>query len=301
MQVDKPVYCVQINREIHKHLGIPVNSQFQRTFHRVITMSTVRPLYAGHAQIVECFYHDTSFLSELSELARLGFFVSMSKYPALTDFIDSRRRMYEWDKSSYPMYFEYPPTSLASFPTHSQGDPNTTEILRNIYVSLYLQAPPFFENKLDLHERREVERCSDGIRRYAMSEEGAIPGAFFRRSPLLKHNQLLDRTLSKVLPYQFTAVYRNIFAGVTPTGFPQSSFFEDERSFPYLDFGVVTCLLRKLGMNDIVSHHTETGTRRFIEFKTHRHFHEFVKAKDNLLYLLHDHHDAAASSPLDLI
>src|SRR5258708_17485314 len=142
MLVDKPVYCVQINREIHKHLGIPVNSHFHRTFHRAITLSTVRPLYAGHAQVVECFYQDTSFLSELSELARLGFFVSMSKYPALADFIDSRRRLYEWDKSSYPMYFEYPITSLAPFPTHSQGDPNTTELLRNMYATLYLHAPP---------------------------------------------------------------------------------------------------------------------------------------------------------------
>jgi len=287
MRVDKPVYCVQINHEIHKHLGLPVNSRFHRTFNRVITLSTVRPLYAGHAQIVECFYHDTSFLSELSELARLGLFVSMSKYPALTDFIDSRRRMYEWDKSSYPMYFEYPPTSLASFPTHSQGDPNTTEILRNIYVSLYLQASPFFENKLTLNERREIESCSSEIRRYAMNEEGAITGAFFRRSPLLRDKPLLDRILSKVLPYQFTAVYLNIFAGVTPTGFPQLSFFEDGQSFPYLDFGVVSSLLRRLGMIEVVLDHTEAGTRRFIEFKTHTNFHEFVKAKDNLLYLLH--------------
>lgn len=95
MQVDKPVYCVQINREIHKYLGIPVNLQFHRTFHRIITLSTVRPLYAGHAQIVECFYEDAAFLSELSELARLGYFVSLSKYPTLGDFLDARRRMYD--------------------------------------------------------------------------------------------------------------------------------------------------------------------------------------------------------------
>ena len=106
MRVDKPVYCAQINREIHKHIGIPVNVEFHRTFHRSITLSTVRPLYASHAQVIECFHEGTDFLSELSELAKLGFFVSLSKYSSLNDFIESRKRMYEWDKLAYPMYLK---------------------------------------------------------------------------------------------------------------------------------------------------------------------------------------------------
>jgi nucleoside phosphorylase len=288
MRVDRPIYCVQINREIHKHLGIPVNLQFHRTFHRIMTLSTVRPLYAGHAQIVECFYEDDAFLHELSELASLGFFVSLSKYSNLIDFVDSRRRMYEWDKPAYPMYFASRLNSISSFPTHSQGDPSTTEILRGIYASLYRQASPRFENKLDLNERRMLESCADVIRRHVVNEEGAITGAFFRRSPLLRDNKLLDRTLSRVLPYQFTNIYCDVFAAVTPTGFPQLSFFEDEQSFPYLDFDLVMSIMTKLGMMEIVLDHTDSGTRRFLDLRTHRNFHEFVKAKDNLLYLLCD-------------
>src|SRR5262249_15170936 len=93
-----------------------------------------------------------------------------------------------------------------------------------------------------------------------------------------------------------------IFAGVTPTGFPQLSFFEDERSFPYLDFELVSQLLRRLGMIEILLDHTEAGTQRFIEFKTHTNFHEFVKAKDNLLYLLRGSDDrrSVLVSRLDL-
>jgi hypothetical protein len=91
MFIDKPVYCVHINREIHKYLDIPINAEFHRTFHRVAVLSTVTPLYASHAQIVECFYQHTAFINELSELARMGCFVSLSKYPSLNDFIDFRR------------------------------------------------------------------------------------------------------------------------------------------------------------------------------------------------------------------
>lgn len=135
MRIDRPIYCVQINREIHKYLGIPVSPDFHRSFQRLIALSTVRPLYAGHAQVIECFYEDAAFLAELAEMARLGFFVSLSKYPTLSDFLDARRRMYEWDRSAYPMYFESTLDAAASFPTHSQGDPNTTDILRTAYDS----------------------------------------------------------------------------------------------------------------------------------------------------------------------
>ena len=138
-------------------------------------------------------------------------------------------------------------------------------------------------------ERRLLERSADQIRRHVVNEEGAITGAFFRRSPLLQGNSPLDRVLSKVLPFQFTAIYSDVFAAVTPTGFPQFSFFEGEQSFPYLEFDVVFSLLAKLGMTAIIFDHSEDGTRQFLDFRSHRNFHEFVRSKDNLLYLLDDH------------
>lgn len=151
-------------------------------------------------------------------------------------------------------------------------------------------------------ERRLLERSADQIRRHVVNEEGAITGAFFRRSPLLQGNSPLDRVLSKVLPFQFTAIYSDVFAAVTPTGFPQFSFFEGEQSFPYLEFDVVFSLLAKLGMTAIIFDHSEDGTRRFLDFRSHRNFHEFVRSKDNLLYLLDDHpaRHAVHAARLDL-
>ena len=179
--------------------------------------------------------------------------------------------------------------SITSFPTHSQGDPNTTEILREKYATLYLLTAPSFENKLTLEERRIVERSADKIRSHVANEDGAITGAFFRRSPLLRVSQRLDRVLSRILPYQFTAIYSDVFAAVTPTGFPNFSFFEDDQSFPYLDFDIVITMLAKLGMTHMISDHTREGSRRFFEFRAHRNFHEFVRSKDNLLFLLQEH------------
>lgn len=302
MRIDKPVYCVQINREIHKYIGIPVNTDLHRSFVRAIAIATVRPLYAGHAQVVECFHNDNSFLAELRELTRLGFFVSLSKYPSLADFIDSRRQMYEWDKTSYPMYFETSLDALANFPTQSQGDPNTTEILRGVYGTLYRDGIPSFENRLNLEERRLIENASAEIRRHATNEEGAITAAFFRRSPLIQPHRNLDRVLSKILPYQFTNIYCDVFAAVTPTGFPHLSFFEDKQSFPYLDFDVMVSLLAKLGLDNLVIDHNGASTRRFLDFKTHPNFYEFVKSRDNLLYLLYEQSGRGLSSDrMDLL
>jgi nucleoside phosphorylase len=47
-------------------------------------------------------------------------------------------------------------------------------------------------------------------------------------------------------------------------------------------------IITKLGMAEIVLDHSEAGARRFLDLRTHRNFHEFVKAKDNLLNLLCD-------------
>jgi nucleoside phosphorylase len=288
MFIDRPVYCVHINREIHKYLDIPVNVQFHRIFHRVTTLSTVMPLYASHAQIIECFYQHAEFINELVELVRMGCFVSLSKYPSLNDFIDSRRRLYEWDKDSYPMYFDASLNALTSFPTHSQDDPNSTEALRKVYGTLYVDAAPPFEQKLALEERRVLERGAVEISRHAQNESGAITAAFFRRSPILRQSKLLDRLLAKLLPYQFTTIYCNVFDAFTPTGFPQFSFFEDERSVPYLDFEVNATVLTKLGLIEFTLDESDSGGHWWLTFRIHPNFYEFVKAKDELFYLLYD-------------
>ena len=38
MRIDKPVYCVQINREIHKYLGIPLNTATHTAFLRTVAL-----------------------------------------------------------------------------------------------------------------------------------------------------------------------------------------------------------------------------------------------------------------------
>lgn len=105
MYIDRPVYCSQINREIFKCLGLPIKTEIHRTFLRAVVLSTTRPLYAGHAQVIECFHDDAALVHELRELSEAQIFVALSRYPIISEFLDARRRMYEWDKTAYPMYF----------------------------------------------------------------------------------------------------------------------------------------------------------------------------------------------------
>jgi hypothetical protein len=113
------------------------------------------------------------------------------------------------------------------------------------------------------------------IGRHARNESGAITAAFFRRSPTLRKDKPLDRLLAKLLPYQFTTIYCNVFDAFTPTGFPQFSFFEDD-SFPYLDLDVNAAILTKLGLCELTLDETETGGHWWITFRSHPNFHEFV-------------------------
>ena len=296
MRIDKPVYCFQINRELHKYLGLQVDTAFHHTFLRAIALATSRPLYAGHAQVIECFYQDQALLSELVELSRLGRFVSLSKYPTAQDFAESRRRMYEWDKKNYPMYFDSDFAMLASFPTQAHGDPDTTDILRKTYTTLYRDGPPPFENSLQYRERKILEAGASTLSKDASGEDGPITAAFFKRSKIVRRNHELSAVISKVLPRQFTDIYCRIFEAITPTGFPQFDYFEEPKSFPYLDWNVLSSLVTKLGLSQLFLDLSRKGTRRFIEFVSHPNFHQFVQSKDNLLFLLSGASNRAAYS-----
>lgn len=283
MQIDRPVYCGQINSEIFKLLGLPIQESLHRWFLRATLLSTTRPLYASHAQIVECFYNCPAFIEELAELSRLSLFASLSKQTSLGDFIAGRRRMYEWDRSAYPMYFDADLVGFKSIATTSQGDPSTTAILRERFSSLYLDQPPNFENSIDLSQRRILQDAAPEIRKLVTSEDGALTGAFFSR-PLL--GEPAKQLMSHILPAQFTEIYLDAFEGFTATGFPQLSGFEDKRSFPFLDFDVKNSLLLKLGLGHLVTDLSLDGFRKFLTFRLHGNFHEFVRAKDVMLKAL---------------
>lgn len=284
MHIDKPIYCFQINREIFKALELPVTVDVHRPFLRSVVLSTTRPLYAGHAQVVECFHDYPAFVQEIRELAEAQIFVALSRHQILSEFLGARRKMYEWDKDAYPMYFEGDLAVFKDFPTTGVGDPPTTTLLRAIYSTLYQGAAPKFENKLSLEQRTVLQDAAKGIRTFVSSEEGALTPAFFRRMPKLE--PAADQLLSKILPAQFTDIYIDIFEGYTPTGFPHLSAFEDERSFPYLDFVVISSLLTKLGLWKLLTNDTAEGVTRFLQFRQHSNFSEFVRAKDRLLYVL---------------
>ncbi|MGJ4956901.1 hypothetical protein ACQR1H_14730 [Bradyrhizobium sp. HKCCYLRH2015] len=284
MRIDKPVYCFQINREIFKFLGLPIKAEFHSTFLRANVLSTTRPLYAGHAQVVECFHDAPLLIQEIRELVEHQLFVALSRHRILSDFLDARRRMYEWDKLSYPMYFENNLPDFRGFPTTDVGDPSTTSILRKTFSTLYKDEAPKFENRLSLEEKRILLKAATRIRKFVSSEDGALTPAFFRRIPSI--GVAADSLLSKLLPSQFTDIYIDVFEGFTPTGFPGLSQFEDTRSFPFLDFNALLSLLEKLNLRRLLFDNTSDGFRRFLTFRLNNNFSEFVRAKDRLLSIL---------------
>jgi nucleoside phosphorylase len=157
-------------------------------------------------------------------------------------------------------------------------------LLRETFSTLYKDAPPKFENQLSLEERKVLQGAAKVIRKFVSLEEGALTPAFFRRVPGIE--RAADRLLSRILPAQFTDIYIDVFEGYAPTGFPGLSVFEDIRSFPYLDFNVMSSLLTKLGLWRLLADKTPEGFPRFLKFRLHSSFPEFVRAKDRLLFAL---------------
>jgi len=286
MRIDRPIFCFQINSEIYKHLGIPVQPEQHRRYLRTSILSTQQPHYASHAQIIECFHNAPTLVSELAELTQLQIFTSLSRQSSISEFLDTRRRMYDWDRSAYPMYFESDLSSFRGFPTVSHSDPSTTNALREVYGNLYKNYPPNFENRLDLPERMLLQKSASAINEFVNAEEGALTAAYFRRIPGLPNGPRVQQLLSKILPVQFTGIYQNVFESLTPTGIPHLASFEDTNSFPYVDVNIVFSILVKLGLGALVLDSSLEGTKAFIGYRQHVNFAEFVRAKDMLLYIL---------------
>ncbi len=254
----------------------------------MLLLSCNQPVYAGHAQVIECYYSDHELLSELNEWARLSRFVSLTKHSSFHDFIESRKQMYSWDRGAYPMYYSTELKVLKEFPTHDVGDPNTTAILRGVYGSLYENQKPTFENLMDLKERRAIEQLAPSIRSLVANESGALTAAFFRREqfPDAALQETVNRTLSRILPYQFTSIYTDIYDAFTGTGFPKCRIYEDAKSFPHLDFEVNLSVFAKLGIESLLIDFNSWPTSKIIRFLTHGDFQEFVAAKSDFLSIV---------------
>jgi hypothetical protein len=234
--------------------------------------------YASHAQIIECFHTSPELVSELAELSRLQIFTSLSRQASIGEFLDTRRRMYDWDRAAYPMYFESDLPAFRDFPTVSHSDPSTTVALREVYGSLYRNRPPNFENRLNIEERMLLQTIS----KFVNAESGALTAAYFKRIPDLSDASRVQQVLSKILPVQFTGIYQDVFEALTATGIAHLAPFEDLNSFPYVDVNIVLSLLIKLGLSNLVLDGSKEGTTAFIRYRLHNNFAEFVRAKDML-------------------
>jgi nucleoside phosphorylase len=286
MRIDRPIFCFQINREIYKHLGIQIRPEEHRRDLRTSILSTLQPHYASHAQIIECFHTSPELVGELAELSRLQIFTSLSRQTSIGEFLDTRRRMYDWDRAAYPMYFESDLSAFKGFPTVSHSDPSTTVALREVYGSLYRNRPPNFENRLDIEERTLLQKSATAISKFVNEEDGALTAAYFKRLPDLTDSSRVQQVLSKILPVQFTGIYQDVFEALTATGIAHLASFEDLNSFPYVDVNIVLSLLIKLGLRNLVLDQSKEGTNAFISYRLHSNFPEFVRAKDMLLYIL---------------
>jgi hypothetical protein len=78
--------------------------------------------------------------------------------------------MYEWDKDAYPMYFGSNLPAFKDFPTTSQGDPSTTNLLRSTFSTLYQNGAPKFENMLDFDQRAILQKAAADLRKFVASE-----------------------------------------------------------------------------------------------------------------------------------
>jgi nucleoside phosphorylase len=233
-----------INREVIDLYGYKIDPTLHVKYIKCAFWFGSGILYCSAAQVFECYFEYPELTRLISSLWETGWFEGYSASADPLAFIESRRRLYFGNKSSYPMYFGPNAVSSVSLGLTASRIDTSAALKKTLSGSL----GGVGARHLDFHDL-VIPSVRDVVKRIVDPDfaEGLTP----RYVLTFDADAGALRRIGKELIASYAAIYGGLVRGWTLTSLPFFQDFENEESLPYLDWRILIAMAPRVGLSSL--------------------------------------------------
>lgn len=236
------IYLHFLDRELRESVGLQATDELLHRALAAAFICTNSYLYCSLSFIFETCVGYPGLAQFVSEMLRLGHLHAVSDHPTVSDFLDSRRRLYAHDKDRYPSYFGDAPEKFGGTvkPVY-KGSSATAALKRGITHRCN-------DREDSLVTGRPV---SDGAVHSLLCGIDSIGARAVTFSAFREHvldlSSAVPGEIRRVISEEYTRHYLDLFGGVIMTGVTGLSYYDNLcRGFPRFDCPVLVDLVEKV-------------------------------------------------------
>ena len=249
---EKTVFLHFLNREASEATRVFRTAEQDLRFLDVITFTHCSNMTVNVSQMLEYTIDRPELVQPLSRLCASGILVTTSHDKNFSEFISSRRRMYERVAQRYPIYFT-DLSVLESFSIRQKNNFSMTSVLRRDILDISdrdVREPALALEQRHAHredwrifsDRIEPIQRVFGTHRHEAITRGNLE-FYLNQSELEKAE--LD-AVARVISARYFDHYKKHSASVICTGIGDIGFVEDYELFPHYDLPILSAVLNAL-------------------------------------------------------
>lgn len=239
--VDKPIFLHFLNREIRETEQARFEDFEVFQFIMIAALIMQQYIYVGDAIVWECCSVFPRSIKLLRELEKQGLACFIGTNDDIHSFLEKRRRLYQFDRNRYPVYFSDDVSSMPWATNHRLIQTDTTAVLATDFFKI---ANDFMPESRDFSEA-DKERINLSLE-YRRRNNSAVTYSLFKKQ---KFSQSSKLRLKRQIIASYDQHYLNVMSGKIMTGIPGLDYYDTlQKSGLYFNFPFHDAIYGKLGM-----------------------------------------------------
>lgn len=240
-----PIFLHFINRELYR--GYSITPDFSRIYNYIeaLSLSQCVKIVCNVAQIHEFLQQAAPVVELLKCLRECNFLQTLSQVQSNEEFIESRQKLYFFDKERYPMYFdEY--SKIQNLPLSLQTTKDTTIGLQKRILDL--REDDLFT--LTLVTPDQLEKFSHllpKIQQAIIRRDGKAITSSLVVKAIEPNNRTDQMMIARYISMEYINHYADSLKATVPSGLPEIKLTQIESGFPLIDIEIILHLLKTLG------------------------------------------------------
>ena len=253
---ERPIFLNFLNREANHASNGGRNQEQDIQAIDALTVSHCCGMTANISQIIEYSHSHTNLKNVIEKLIRAGILISTSHSTDLSEFVESRQRIYRNVADRYPMYFGNN-GDLERFPILKRNNFSMTKLLRmDIFDYDVTRFPVLGSHALDA----DIKNFETGIGKVQAvimnnSEIAITRGNIERLTNKGELSEMVLASTARIFSARYFDHYKDNNDAVIPSGVGLVGYLDDLKFFPQYDIRVLKHALASLGWHRLKQLH----------------------------------------------